>query len=241
MFPVVATPVVATPVTRALFEFLHVTRFSTSLRSLGSLGSQACQEQQARVIADVRSLVAWHRGLYMVMEGGRGGGETPTDMKRAIQNVRERLVAPTPLCERLVACLDEMDACADAGAEPGGPRGVGCGRQRAGGGDGGGDGGPCGEAGMREAARCLRSVPEDVVRLRLLVDEASEALAEAMGEGEGEAMAEDLAGLAGYAASLDAVADGVAVLEVVAKNVCVVEGGLTIEDVQAVEGVVALL
>lgn len=92
---------------------------------------------------------------------------------------------------------------------------------------------------MREAARCLRSVPEDVVRLRLLVDEASEALAEAMGEGE--AMGEDLAGLAGYAASLDAVADGVAVLEVVAKNVCVVEGGLTIEDVQAVEGVVALL
>lgn len=175
------------------------------------------------------------------MEGGRGGGETPTDMKRAIQNVRERLVAPTPLCERLVACLDEMDACVDAGAEPGGPRGVGCGRQRA----GGGDGGSCGEAGMREAARCLRSVPEDVVRLRLLVDEASEALAEAMGEGEvmgeGEAMGEDLAGLAGYAASLDAVADGVAVLEVVAKNVCVVEGGLTIEDVQAVEGVVALL
>ena len=50
-----------------------------------------------------------------------------------------------------------------------------------------------------------------------------------------------MAGLAGYAASLDAVADGVAVLEVVAKNVCVVEGGLTIEDVQAVEGVVALL
>ena len=237
MFPVVATPVVATPVTRALFEFLHVTRFSTSLRSLGSLGSQACQEQQARVIADVRSLVAWHRGLHMVMEGGRGGGETPTDMKRAIQTVRERLVAPTPLCERLVACLDEMDACVDAGAEPGGPRGVGCGRQRAGGGDGDGDGGPCGEAGMREAARCLRSVPEDVVRLRLLVDEASEALAEAMGEGEGE----DLAGLAGYAASLDAVADGVAVLEVVSKNVCVVEGGLTIEDVQAVEGVVALL
>jgi hypothetical protein len=175
----------------------------------------------------------------MVMEEGRGGGETPTDMKRAIQNVRERLVAPTPLCERLVTCLDEMDACVDAGAEPGGPRGVGCGRQRAGGGDG--DGGPCGEAGMREAARCLRSVPEDVVRLRLLVDEASEALAEAMGEGEGEAMGEDLAGLAGYAASLDAVADGVAVLEVVAKNVCVVEGGLTIEDVQAVEGVVALL
>ena len=194
------------------------------------------------MIADIRVLLAWHRGLHMVMEEDRGDGEKPGaardgdgpappmgDMKRAIQNVRERLVAPTPLCQRLVACLDEMDACVDAGEAQ---NGVGCGRQRAGNGAGGG---PCGEMGMREAARCVRTIPEDMLRLRRVVDEASEVLGRVMGEGE------DLAGLVGYAASLDAVADGLDVLEVVTKKVCAVEGGLTVAEMEAVEGVVDVL
>lgn len=155
-----------------------------------------------------------------------------TDMKQAILNIRARLSSPTPLCERLVECLDEMDSCLDAGEGQEGRNGTVCARRRAG--SGAGDG-SCGEMEMREAARCLRTIPEDMMRLQRMVDEASEALGGAMGEGE------DCAGLFGYAVSLDAVADGMDILNVVTKKVCAVEGGLTLAEMEAVEGVVGVL
>lgn len=215
----------------------NLTRSATGL-------SQSCREKQAGLLADIRLLLAWHRGLHEIAveervhgespdatRGGRGPVTPRADSRRVIQNVRARLSAPTPLCERLVACLDEMDACFDDGDEQKEASGMGCGRRAA----NVAEDRTFGEMGMREAARCLRSIPDDMKRLRQMVDEASEGLDRTLGEGE------DSARLFGYAGSLDALADDLNVLEVVTMKLCDVEGGVTLAEVEAAEGIVGVL
>ena len=199
------------------------------------------------MLTDANVLLAWHRGLQALVEkegpsdmraqGEDDGSPPPTgDMRVAIQHVKARVSSTSsPAGGQLAACLDEMMTCLARADDEGQGR-----RRREDGvfrvsvrrEDGGTLSGNAadGESTMRETAQCLREIPEDVARLKKLVEDATQELNVALGGVKSDG-AEDgglFEGLVGYAASLDSIAESMEVIDVVVRKLCGWEEGMTV-------------